>query len=39
MQQVVVDPTFSWIVCALLFAGTFAMTLIGTWIIARRWDK
>ncbi len=39
MEQAVVDPTFSWIVWGLVFFGTFVMTLVGTWLIARRWDK
>jgi len=39
MQEAVVDPTLTWIVWALLFLGTSAMTLIGTWLIVRRWEK
>jgi hypothetical protein len=39
MQPVTVDPTTSWIVWGLLIAGTFIMTVLGTWLIARRWKK
>jgi hypothetical protein len=39
MEQTVVDPTLSWIVWGLVMAGTFVMTLVGTWLIARRWEK
>jgi len=39
MEQAVVDPTLSWIVWGLVMAGTFVMTLVGTWLIARRWEK
>jgi hypothetical protein len=39
MQQAIIDPTLSWIVWGLIMAGTFVMTLVGTWLIARRWEK
>jgi ABC-type antimicrobial peptide transport system permease subunit len=39
MQSVTVDPTISWIVWGLLLVGTFVMTVLGTWLIARRWKK
>jgi ABC-type antimicrobial peptide transport system permease subunit len=39
MQSVTVDPTISWVVWGLLLAGTFVMTVLGTWLIARRWKK
>ena len=39
MEQAAVDPTLTWIVWALLFVGTFAMTWIGTWLIVRRWEE
>jgi ABC-type antimicrobial peptide transport system permease subunit len=34
-----IDPMFAWYVWGLLIIGTFLMTLIGTWLIARRWEK
>jgi hypothetical protein len=39
MQQAMVDPTFSWIVWGLILVGNFVMTLVGTWLIVRRWEK
>jgi hypothetical protein len=39
MQPVTVDPWVAWTVWALLILGTFLMTLIGTWLIARGWQK
>ncbi len=30
---------FSWYVWGLLLFGTFVMTLVGTWLIVRRWEK
>ena len=39
MQPTSVDPSIAWIVWSLLILGTFLMTLIGTWLIARRWEK
>ncbi len=39
METGVVDPTLSWTVWALLILGTFLMTIIGTWLIARGWQK
>ena len=39
MQSVTVDPTISWVVWGLILAGTFVMTVLGTWLIARRWTK
>jgi ABC-type antimicrobial peptide transport system permease subunit len=35
----VVNPALSWTVWALILLGTFLMTIIGTWLIARRWEK
>ncbi len=39
MEQTVVDPTFSWLVWGIVMVGTFVMTVVGTWLIARRWEK
>ena len=39
MEPVTVDPTLSWAVWGLLLVGTFVMTVLGTWLIARRWEK
>jgi len=39
MQQATVDPTIAWTVWAILIIGTFLMTVIGTWLIARGWVK
>ncbi len=39
MQQAIIDPNLSWTVWGLLMVGTFVMTVVGTWLIARRWDK
>ena len=39
MQQAIVDPTWSWTVWGIVMVGTFVMTLVGTWLIARRWEK
>ncbi len=39
MQPTTVDPTMSWIVWALVLFGTFVMTVVGTWLISRRWEK
>jgi uncharacterized membrane protein len=39
MPPVTVDPATSWAVWGLLIVGTFLMTVIGTWLIARRWEK
>jgi hypothetical protein len=30
---------WSWYVWGVILLGTFLMTLIGTWLIARRWEK
>lgn len=30
---------FSWYIWGLLIIGTFLMTLIGTWLIVRRWEE
>jgi len=30
---------FSWYVWGAIIVGTFLMTLIGTWLIARRWQE
>ena len=30
---------FSWYVWGLLIIGTFLGTLIGTWLIVRRWEE
>ncbi len=39
MQAEVVDPSVAWTVWGCLIVGTFLMTLVGTWLIARRLDK
>jgi len=39
MPSVTVDPVMSWTVWGLLIVGTFVMTVVGTWLIARRWQK
>jgi len=39
MQPEASLPMFAWYVWGLLIIGTFLMTLIGTWLIARRWEK
>jgi hypothetical protein len=39
MQPETIDPTTAWIVWGLVLAGTFVMTVFGTWLIARRWKK
>jgi ABC-type antimicrobial peptide transport system permease subunit len=39
MQPTGVDPTVAWTVWVLLIIGTFLMTVVGTWLIARRWEK
>jgi len=39
MQPTTVDPSVAWIVWGILILGTFLMTLIGTWLIARGWEK
>lgn len=39
MQPATVDPTLSWIIWGALIAATFIMTVVGTWLIARRWEK
>lgn len=39
MQQTMIDPTFAWIVWGLILVGNFVMTLVGTWLIVRRWEK
>ncbi|SPJ14460.1 hypothetical protein SBDP2_1630011 [Syntrophobacter sp. SbD2] len=39
MQPVTVDPTVAWVVWGLILVGTFVMTVLGTWLIARRWKK
>ena len=39
MQPIAVDPSVAWTVWGFLILGTFLMTLIGTWLIARGWEK
>jgi hypothetical protein len=39
MQPETVDPTVAWVVWGLILVGTFVMTVLGTWLIARRWKK
>ena len=36
MELAVMNPMFSWYVWFGLIIGTFLMTLIGTWLVARR---
>jgi len=39
MQPETVVPMFAWYVWGALIMGTFLMTLIGTWLIVRRWEE
>jgi len=39
MQPDVSVYMFSWYVWGVLIIGTFLMTLIGTWLIVRRWEE
>ena len=39
MEPAVTNSMFSWYVWFGLIIGTFLMTLIGTWLVARRMKK
>jgi hypothetical protein len=39
MQPALFDPMVSWYVWFGLIIGTFIMTLVGTWLIARRFKE
>ena len=39
MEPAVMNPMVSWYVWFGLIIGTFLMTLIGTWLVARRIKK
>jgi len=39
MQPELFDPMVSWYVWLSLIIGTFIMTLVGTWLIARRFKE
>jgi len=39
MQPELFDPMVSWYVWFSLIIGTFIMTLVGTWLIARRFKE
>jgi hypothetical protein len=39
MQPAQFDPMVSWYVWFALIIGTFIMTLVGTWLIARRFKE
>jgi|NGEPerStandDraft_6_1074524.scaffolds.fasta_scaffold473771_2 hypothetical protein len=39
MQPDVSQYMTAWYVWGWLIVGTFVMTVVGTWLIARRWDK
>ncbi len=39
MQPELFDPMVSWYVWFALIIGTFIMTLVGTWLIARRFKE
>jgi hypothetical protein len=37
--DVIADLMFSWYVWGAIFIGTALMTVIGTWLITRRWPE
>jgi len=37
--KIVAELMFSWYVWASVFLGTALMTVIGTWLITRRWPE
>ncbi|OPX94938.1 MAG: hypothetical protein A4E62_01797 [Syntrophorhabdus sp. PtaU1.Bin002] len=39
METNVANPALCWTVWGIIILGTFTMTLLGTWLIARRWEE